>query len=318
MPHYPFVGGHEGAGEVLEVGPGVTSLAVGDHVAFSFIPACGRCTWCASGQSYLCDLGAKLFDVGMISDGRVAHHVKGQPLARFSQLGAFSEYQLVDESSLVKVDADLPWHAVALVSCGVTTGFNAAVRRAGVRPGDTVAVVGVGGVGTSAVQGARVAGARRIIAIDPVDFRREQAKVFGATHAFASIEEALGPVIEMTYGVGCERVLLVPSVVTGDLVEAGMMLTAKAGVCVVVGLAPMTQDTVSLNLFMMSMANKELRGTVFGSGSPRSEIPHLLRLYRDGLLKLDEMVTRTYRLDQINDGYQDQRDGTIVRGLITF
>jgi len=169
VPHYPFIGGHEGAGEVLEVGAGVTSVAPGDHVAFSFVPSCGRCTWCARGASYLCDQGSKLFNLGMITDDRVAHRIGDTPVARFSQLGAFSEHQLLSESSLVKVDSDIPWHAVALVSCGVATGYGSAVDRAGTEPGDVVVVVGVGGVGVAAVQGARIAGASRIIAIDPIE-----------------------------------------------------------------------------------------------------------------------------------------------------
>ncbi len=149
----PMIGGHEGAGEVVEVGAAVTSVAVGDHVAFSFVPACGRCRWCVSGMSYLCNEGAKTFDFGMMTDGRIAHRVNGEAVGRYAQLGAFSDRQLVSEHSLVKVDPDIPWNAVALVSCGVATGYGSAVDRAGTQPGDVVVVVGVGGIGVAAVQG---------------------------------------------------------------------------------------------------------------------------------------------------------------------
>jgi S-(hydroxymethyl)glutathione dehydrogenase / alcohol dehydrogenase len=159
----PLIGGHEGAGIVEAVGPDVKGLTSGDHVAMSFIPACGRCQWCVIGQQYLCDLGAKLFDQGIMSDGRDAHHIVTDnartPARRFAQLGTFSEYALVSENSLVKVEHDLPFEVVALVSCGVTTGFGSVTERAGCKLGDTVAVVGVGGIGMNAIQGARVAGA---------------------------------------------------------------------------------------------------------------------------------------------------------------
>jgi S-(hydroxymethyl)glutathione dehydrogenase/alcohol dehydrogenase len=318
VPHFPFIIGHEGAGEVAEVGPGVTSVAVGDHVAFSFIPSCGRCRWCAAGMSFICDEGAKLFNTGMMTDDRVAHRIAGEPAARFAQLGAFSEQQLVAESSVVKVDPSLPWHAVALVSCGVATGYGSAVRRADVRPGDTVAVIGTGGVGMNAVQGARIAGARRIIAIDPRQNKRDWAKDFGATHTFASAAEAAGPVFELTEGLMCDAVICVPSVMTGELVEPALTLTAKGGSCVVTGVAAMATTEVSMNLFMFAMMNKEIKGCIFGSGNPRADIPALLALYRDGVLKLDELVTATYSLDQVNEGYRDLRESRILRGVVTF
>jgi S-(hydroxymethyl)glutathione dehydrogenase/alcohol dehydrogenase len=318
MPHFPFVGGHEGAGEVLAVGDGVTSVAPGDHVSMSFIPSCGRCKWCMNGKSNLCDLGAKLFDVGMIRDGRVAHHCGEHALARFTQLGTFSEHMLVDEASVIKVEPDIPWHAVALVSCGVATGFGSAVHRAEVEPGDNVAVIGIGGVGVNAVQGARMAGAKRVIAIDPVEFKREKAMEFGATHTYASIDEAMGAVGELTWGEMCNKVILTPGIMTGDLIEPALSMTAKGGTCVVTAVANMFDQDVTMNMFLLAMMNKEVKGCLFGSGNPRFDVPNLLSLYREGLLKLDELVTRTYTLDQVNDGYADMRDGRNLRGVITF
>jgi NDMA-dependent alcohol dehydrogenase len=318
----PIIGGHEGAGVVEAVGPDVTRLAPGDHVAVSFVPACGHCRWCSTGRQYICDSGAKLFNVGMMSDDRLAHHVtrNGErvPVGRYAQVGTFSEQILVNEDSLVKVDDDLPADAVALVSCGVATGFGSATERAGTKPGDDVAVIGVGGIGINAVQGARVAGAQRVIAIDPVEFKREQAMKLGATHAFASVEEAAGAIGELTQGVMCDRVVLAAGVVHGDMVEPALGLTSKGGTLVVTGVAPATESDAQLNLMMLSMMNKEVKGTIFGSMNPREAIPRLLSMYREGVLHLDELVTRRYSLDEVNQGYADMLEGRNIRGVISF
>jgi S-(hydroxymethyl)glutathione dehydrogenase/alcohol dehydrogenase len=314
----PVIGGHEGSGVVEAVGPGVTSVAPGDHVSMSFIPSCGRCKWCSTGRQYLCDEGAKLFDIGMMSDGREAHKVNDQGVFRYAQLGTFSEYILVSENSLVKVEPDLPLDVVALVSCGVATGFGSATERAGTKPGDNVAVIGVGGIGINAVQGAHLAGAKRVIAIDPVEFKREQAMQFGATHTYASVEEALLAVPDLTWGEMCDRVVLSVGTVHGDMLEPALNLTAKGGTLVVTGLAPMLESDAQMNLFMLSMMNKEVKGTVFGSTNPRAQIPNLLAMYREGELKLDELITNRYSLDEVNQGYADMREGKNLRGVIEF
>jgi S-(hydroxymethyl)glutathione dehydrogenase/alcohol dehydrogenase len=318
----PVIGGHEGAGVVEAVGPDVKDLAVGDHVAVSFVPACGKCRWCSTGRQYICDSGAKLFDMGMMSDGREAHHAvhDGERVAvgRYAQVGTFSERILVNEASLIKVDPDLPFDVVALVSCGVATGFGSATERAGTKPGDNVAVIGVGGIGMNAVQGARIAGAQRVIAIDPVEFKREQAMALGATHAYASVEEAMGEVGAMTDGVMCERVILSAGVVHGDMIDPALWLTAKGGTLVVTGVAPVTDVDAKLSLMPFAMMNKEIKGTIFGSMNPRESIPRLLSMYREGVLKLDELVTRRYSLDEVNQGYADMLDGKNIRGVITF
>src|SRR4051794_20968832 len=169
---FPMIGGHEGAGVVVEVGPGVTSVAVGDHVSASFVPSCGRCKMCSTGRQNLCDNGAKTFVGGMITDDTHRHFIDGKPVTLMAKVGTFSEFACVAEASLIKVDTDLPLECVALVSCGVATGWGSAVSRAGVVSGDTVVVVGIGGIGINAVQGAKMAGATRVIAVDPVEFKR--------------------------------------------------------------------------------------------------------------------------------------------------
>ena len=315
---FPIVGGHEGGGVIVEVGPGVRSLAPGDHVAASFFPCCGRCPMCISGRSNLCDLGAANFLPGQISDGTMRYHLDGEDLNVMSKLGTFAEHSVVHEASLVKVDPEVPLPVVALVSCGVTTGWGSAVYRAGVMPGDTAVVVGVGGVGINAVQGARMAGARYVVAVDPVELKQKTALDLGATHTAPSMEEALPLVTDLTRGRMADAVILAPSVVYGDLVGPALTLTGKGGTCVVTGVAPMSQKESSVDLFQLAMFQKELRGVVFGAANPRLDIPRLLDLYRSGQLKVDELITRTYRLDEINQGYRDMLDGLNIRGVVTF
>jgi NDMA-dependent alcohol dehydrogenase len=315
---FPMVGGHEGGGVVVEVGPDVHGLTVGDHVAASFFPICGRCKMCVTGHSNLCDLGAATFLPGQISDGTVRYHLNGDSINVMAKLGTFAEFSVCHEASLVPVDADLPLGVVALVSCGVTTGWGSAVYRAQVMPGDTVVVVGVGGVGVNAVQGARMVGAKHIVAVDPVEFKQKSALDFGATHAVASMDEALPIVRELTRGQMADAVIMVPGVMYGDLMAGALSLTAKGGTCVVTGVAPQSQTESSVNLFELAMMQKEVKGVIFGAANPRFDIPNLLSLYKAGQLKLDELITRSYRLDQINQCYQDMLDGVNLRGIISF
>jgi len=315
---YPVIGGHEGAGIVEEVGEGVDNLAPGDHVSASFIPACGRCKFCVTGRTNLCDLGSETFSRGQISDQTVRHRHNGEELGILAKLGTFSERSVVNEASVIKVDPSLSLVAVALVSCGVATGVGSAVHRAQVEAGDVVAVVGIGGIGINAVQGARLQGARVIVAIDPIEFKQKAALDFGATHAAGSIEEATGLLSELTRGEMANKVILTPGVMYGDILGGGLSITAKGGTCVVTGVAPIAQNDAKINLFELAMWNKEVKGVIFGSGNPRFDIPNLLQLYKDGKLMLDELVTQTYPLDRINEGYQDMRDGKNIRGVITF
>ncbi|MDX2380987.1 MAG: NDMA-dependent alcohol dehydrogenase [Acidimicrobiia bacterium] len=316
---FPVLGGHEGAGVIAQVGDGVTSVAVGDHVSASFVPSCGRCRYCSTGRQNLCDDGAAAFLPGMITDGTSRHRTAdGADLMLFAKLGTFSEYSCVAESQVIKVESDLPMDAVSLVSCGVATGWGSATARAEVTAGDTVVVVGIGGIGINAVQGAAMAGARQVIAVDPIEFKREKAMEFGATHTFASMEEAFPAVGELTWGQMADKVIMTPGVMYGDLMAMGMQLTGKGGTIVVTGVAPMTQTESSVNLFELAMWNKEIKGTIFGSLNPRADIPKLLGLYRDGQLKLDELITNRYTLDEVNEGYQAMRDGENIRGVIMY
>lgn len=319
IPNYfPLLGGHEGAGVVERVGPNVTDLKPGDHVGMSFIPACGKCRWCATGCSYLCDEGAQLFGKSATTGGTASRRRGDEDLIAMTQLGTFSEYVLVSERSLIKIDDSIPFHAAALVSCGVTTGWGSATVSAGTEPGDTVVVIGTGGVGMNALQGARAAGAKLVIGVDPVEFKRESAMSFGATHTSPSVGEAIALVSELTAGVMADRVLLTAGVVHSDLVMPAMMLTRKGGTCVLVGVTPLAEMSVPLALTDVVNSCKHLRGALYGTMNPRASMPMLLSMYQSGALKIDELVTRRYRLDQINEAFDDMREGRNIRGVIEF
>jgi NDMA-dependent alcohol dehydrogenase len=319
MPEwFPLLGGHEGAGIVAEVGPGVTTLKPGDHVATSFIPACGSCRWCATGASYLCDVGADLFSKKMITDGTSRRHLDGQDLMALMQVGTFSEYVVASERSLIKVHDWIPLDAASLVSCGVTTGFGSGSGCAGTKPGDTVVVIGTGGVGMNAVQGARAAGAKYVVAVDPVEFKREIAPSFGATHTASDPGAALQLVKELTWGAMADAVVLTVGVLHTDLIPLALMMTRKGGTCVVVAMTPLAEMSVPLILSDVVNSCKTLKGSLYGEMNARASMPMLLSMYEAGTLKLDELITRRYRLDEINNAIKDLRDGRNIRGVIDF
>jgi NDMA-dependent alcohol dehydrogenase len=313
---FPLLGGHEGAGE--ELGPNVTSVRPGDRVGMSFIPACGTCRWCVSGQSYICDVGANLFAKEMTTDGTVRRHMGDEDLMAMMQLGTFAEYVVASERSVIKIDDSIPFHAASLVSCGVATGWGSATVASGTEPGDTVVVIGIGGVGMNAIQGARAAGAKHVVGVDPIEFKRDSAAAFGATHTSPSSYEAIELVRDLTRGVMADRVVVTAGVVHADLIPLAMMLTRKGGICVLIGVTPLREVMVPLVLSDMVNSSKQLKGVLYGGMNPRASMPMLLSMYQAGALKLDELVTRCYRLDQINEAIADLREGRNIRGIIEF
>jgi S-(hydroxymethyl)glutathione dehydrogenase/alcohol dehydrogenase len=314
---YPIVGGHEGAGVVEAVGEGVFDIAPGDHIVCSFLPTCGKCRWCSTGHQNLCDMGALLLD-GCLPDGTFRFHSGEQDLGGMCMLGTFSERSVVSRNSVVKVDDDIPLDKAALVGCGVPTGWGSAVYSADVRPGDTVVIFGIGGVGINAVQGAKHAGARDIIAVDPVEFKRTKALEFGATHALATGEEAVMRAYEITNGVGADSAIITVDVVDTKVVEDAFNATRKLGTTVVVGLGPMTENTVQINGDILTLYQKTLKGSLFGASNPMHDIKNILSLYKAGKYKLDELVTKTYSLDDVNQGYEDMEAGVNLRGVIVY
>ena len=318
MPmNLPVVGGHEGAGVVVEVGPGVTEVEVGDHVVLSFIPACGRCTECARGRSNLCVYGAAIV-AGPQLDGTFRFHARGQDVGQMCVLGTFSEYTVVPIASVVKVDKDIPLDKAALVGCGVTTGYGAAVRTGEARDGDTVVVMGVGGLGINAVQGAKLVGARHVIALDPVAYKRERSFEFGATHAAATVEEAHALITDLTRGTMADVCVVTTDSAEGAYVAQGLSLVGKRGRVVMTAIPHPTDMQVDMSLFDLTLYEKQVRGCLFGSSNPRLDIPRMLELYGAGKLKLDELITREYSLDEVNQGYEDMHAGRNLRGIIRF
>jgi S-(hydroxymethyl)glutathione dehydrogenase/alcohol dehydrogenase len=318
MAGFPVLGGHEGAGIVTEVGDGVEDFAVGDHVVLSFIPSCGKCPSCQAGMRNLCDLGAGLLNGAAVSDGTFRIQARGHNVYPMTLLGTFSPYMVVHESSVVKIDPSIPFEVACLVGCGVTTGYGSATRAANIRPGEDVAIVGVGGVGMSALQGAVNAGARYIFVIDPVEWKRDQALKFGATHVYPDIEAALAGIFELTSGLMARKVIVTVGELKGADIENYMIMTAKGGTCVATAIGSMLDNQVTLNLAMLTLMQKNLQGSIFGGGNPQYDIPQLLSMYKAGKLNLDDMITRQYKLEQINDGYQDMLDGKNIRGVIRY
>ncbi len=311
----PLIGGHEGAGTVLEVGPDATRVRPGDHVILTPLPSCGNCRWCASGRANLCDAGIAAMSPESF-DSVYRYDVKGQVVPTFVHLGTFSHHVVVSDWQTVRIDDDIPLDVASLVGCGVSTGWGAAVKVAEVVPGDTVVVVGVGGVGVNAVQGARLAGAAVVIAVDPVALRRDAALSLGADLAVASVDEAAQELAELTRGVMADKVIVCVGVLYGHLVGPIADLVGKGGRLVITSVTPMHETTVTMGLGMFAMSNKSLLGHVFGQVNPVADFPRILSLYRSGALRLDELITRRYPLSQINEGYADMHAGRTVRGLV--
>jgi NDMA-dependent alcohol dehydrogenase len=312
---YPMAGGHEGSGVVVEVGANTPGWEVGDHVVMSFLPGCGKCRWCANGQQNLCDLGKDLL-AGCRSDGSFRMRLDGQEVGQMCGISTFSEYTLISVDSAVKVAKDLPLEKACLVGCGVGTGFGSAENSANVQPGDTVIVMGVGGIGINAVQGAAIKGAAQVIAVDPVEFKREKAMEFGATHTFANMQEATEFAQSVTEGQGADSCIVTIGITKGEHVAEAFDSVRKAGTVVVTGLGDLTEVGIPVPLGVLTLYQKRIQGSLFGESSPSKDILRLLSMYQAGKLKLDELVTNTYTLETINDGYADMHAGKNLRGVL--
>ncbi|MBB5157011.1 NDMA-dependent alcohol dehydrogenase [Saccharopolyspora phatthalungensis] len=314
----PMIGGHEGAGVVEEVGPGVRGLEPGDHVVFGFIAACGRCPACSTGHQNLCDLGMYMPEGWQVSDHTARHHARGQDLRTTCMLGTFAEHSVVNEANCIKIEQDVPLDRACLLGCGVVTGWGSAVNAGEVRAGDTVVVIGIGGIGINAVQGAALAGAERILAVDPVQYKRDRAPEFGATHVAHDTDEGFALLQELTRGRLADVVINTKDLGTGSDIGDALRLCGKRGRVVVTNVHNAEESTVSMNPLDLTLMEKQVRGALFGSANPRVDIPRLLDLYRNDKLKLDELITHRYKLNEVNDGYEDMRQGRILRGVITF
>jgi S-(hydroxymethyl)glutathione dehydrogenase/alcohol dehydrogenase len=319
---YPFAGGHEGAGIVTKAGFNTKGLKEGDHVVFSFLPSCGHCRWCASGQQNLCDLGATLLAGSRWADPtdyRVHLADGGAPVGQMCGISTFLETTTVAAESAVKVPDDIPLDKACLVGCGVGTGWGSAVNSAQVQPGHTTIVMGIGGIGINAVQGAAHAGASNIIAVDPVAFKREKAQEMGATHAVESMEEADELAKQFTNGQGADSAIITVGIAKPEHLGQAMAAIRKAGTVVVTALGNIADTTpLPVSLADITLMQKRIQGALFGASNPNWDILRQLELYRSGVLKLDELVTKTYTLDEVAQGYQDMHDGKNIRGVIKY
>ncbi len=311
----PLVLGHEGAGVVEEVGEGVADFAKGDHVVFSFIYMCGKCRFCLSGRPVLCLEQGRALTTPLEGTPRV-HDASGNPLNIFSGCGAMAQYATVSAENLIKIDAKIPLECAALVGCGVTTGVGAVFNTAKVAPGSSVAVFGCGGVGLSAIQGARIAGADRIIAIDTLEAKLAMAKQFGATDTLLAKagEDVVKPLKTITGG-GPDYAF--ECVGSGELAATAYRAITRGGLAVVVGVAK-PGDTTSLRSMTTVFEEKTLTGSYFGSCVPRVDFPRMFALYLKGQLKLEELITRRYPVDEAPQAFADLQSGRNARGVIVF
>jgi S-(hydroxymethyl)glutathione dehydrogenase / alcohol dehydrogenase len=308
---YPTVLGHEGAGVVVEVGPGVTSVAPGDHVLPVSMPECGQCANCTSGRTNLCLEFFKIFS----SDSPFSR--RGQPVGQFLGCGTFSNYTTVKEIAVARIRADAPFHTSCYISCGVATGVGSVTHGAHVRPGAAIVVFGLGGVGLNVVQGARISGARRIIGVDINPDREAIARELGATDFVnpRSVAGEIIPLLQQLTGGGADYAF--ECVGNPTLMRQALEATRPgSGVAVVIGGAPTGQE---LHLDPMALLmGRTLQGTMLGGVKGRTDVPKLVDLYMQGQLKVDELITHYFPLEQINDGFAAMREGKAIRAVVLF
>lgn len=317
LGHFPMCGGHEGAGVVEAVGAGVRGLRVGNHVAASFIASCGRCRWCASGRQNLCDNGA-LMREGHQLDGSYRMHLGGRDVGQFGLISTFSEWTVMPDYSCVRIDEDVPFDVAALVACGVPTGWGSAVNGAKVAPGNVVVVMGVGGIGINAVQGAAHAGASRVIAVDPLPMKLEFARELGATDTSPCINEAAELARSLTNGQGADSTIVCVGRLESADVVAAVDSIRKGGVVVLTAAAREGATAVSLDILSFQMHEKSIVGLLYGGMSPTRDIPRLLDLWKAGDLELSKLISARYVLEDINQGYADLLAGRNLRGVVVF
>ena len=312
----PSVLGHEGAGVVEEIGEGVTEFAPGDHVVISWVPQCGECYFCKRGQGFLCDVGSRSMG-GTMLDGTKRLRSGDTELGQMSGTGTFCEYAVVPTIAAVKVDTDLDLKVGALIGCGVLTGVGAALNTANIEKGDAVAVVGCGGVGLNVIQGARIAGATQIIAIDMVDTKLKLAMEFGATD---TINAGDGDPVEAVRKLTGDRGADVAFEVIGlqPTIEQAINMTRKGGETVLVGVPRMDVQVAVPAFLGLILQNKTIKGCWYGSSNVQKDVPKLIELYKKGDLKLDELISREIDLAEVNDAFEAMKKGEVARSVIVY
>ena len=312
----PSVLGHEGAGVVEEVGEGVTSVKPGDHIVISWIPQCGECYFCGRGQGFLCEKNAMTVTGGLI-DGTTRFTSDGKPLFQMAMSGTFSEVTVIPEISAVKIPDDIPLKVAALIGCGVLTGVGAALNTADIREGDTVAVVGCGGVGLNVIQGARIAGAGEIVAVDLNATKLEMAEQFGATR---TVNAGDGNPVDVVMAAGGGRGADVAFEVIGlqNTIEQALGMTRPGGETVLVGVPRLDVMLTLPAAFSLVYTARTVKGCWYGSSNVHRDVPKLLDLYKSGDLKLDELISREIKLDEVNEAFDVMKTGEVARSVIVY
>jgi S-(hydroxymethyl)glutathione dehydrogenase/alcohol dehydrogenase len=305
----PLVGGHESAGYMDEVGEGVTSVQPGDRVVISLMANCGKCRYCRTGRSWMCNA---VWPLG--KEARM-HNKKGQDLVQPFKIGSFAEYNIVHESGLIKIPDDMLFDRASLLACGVITGFGAVVNRAKVEVMSSCVVIGCGGVGLNAVQGATISGAYPVIAVDISDDKLKAARTFGATHTVNSSKgDAVKEIQSLTDG-GADYVFVTVGSVAA--INQAVFMTGPRGMTVIVGL-PGFRDILELPPHLLIKDERILTGSYMGSTQYQTEIPKLVELYKAGILKLDELITARFPLEEINQAIELVEQGKALRNVIMF
>jgi Zn-dependent alcohol dehydrogenase len=309
----PAVPGHEAAGIVAAVGPGVESVAEGDHVLLIYRPFCGHCLQCSRGRPALCSMAAQIRGSGRLLDGSSRLSDNGTELFHFSGVSAFAERAVVPESGVIKIDESLPLDVLSVVGCAVMTGYGAVVNAAEVRPGEATAVIGCGGVGLNSIQGARISGANPIIAIDRSEAALALARELGATHVLNPDEVDLVPAVQAISAEGVDYVF--EAVGAGPLIELGLDLLRPGGAVIVIGAPPPTASVAISPLLLLSQ-EKAVIGSLYGSSNFRLDVPRILGLWQSGALDIDTLVKHRYALDEINEGFAAMEEGLEGRAIL--
>ena len=317
MTPTPVVLGHEGAGEIVDVGEGVSGLGPGDHVVVSWVPQCGECFFCRRGQPQLCELGVKVAVTGGLLDGTTRLHSAGAALFQMAGSGTFSEYAVIPAQGVVKIDPDVDLRVAALIGCGVLTGVGAALNTARIAEGDTVAVIGCGGVGLNVIQGARLAGAAEVIAVDTSPNKLDMARRFGATQAVdASAADPVSGVMTLTSERGADVSFEVVGL--GPTIEQAIRMARRGGQVILVGV-PRMDVVVTIPAFLgLVLAEKTIKGCWYGSSDVRRDVPRLIDLWRQGRLQLMELISREIGLDDVNKAFEAMGTGDVARSVIVY
>jgi S-(hydroxymethyl)glutathione dehydrogenase/alcohol dehydrogenase len=317
MGAFPMVLGHEGAGVIEQLGEGVTGLEVGDHVVVSWVPQCGECFFCKKGQGFLCEAGQMAMMTGGLLDGTTRFSRDGQPITQMACSGTFSEQAVIPAIGAVKIPKDVPLEIGALIGCGVLTGVGAALNTANIQRGDTVAVIGCGGVGLNVIQGAKIAGADEIIAIDMLPNKLDMAKQFGATTLVnAGDGDPVSQVMELTEQRGVDVAFEVIGL--KQTIEQTLMMTRRGGEAILVGVPRMEVMLELPAFFGVVLMSKTIKGCWYGSSNVQQDVPRLLEYYKNGELKLDELISRRISVDEVNDAFTAMEAGEVARSVIEY